>query len=705
MRYSELEKNLFLDCVDSLKKYQRAELFDEKGKDILQSLYTDLLPDEQILKQCLKSNTTFLIGRKGTGKSTIFLRMQQEIRKKDNYLSCYIDTKTISETSEVKNVSSEHLKKYLPSNVLQKYLLERTFIQNMLIDVIKEIDKRSINHFERLKKLVGVDKATRVKIKLKALLEDVKNNEKMKSIEIPVFQEIITRIKEGRDTSEKSKFDAGLKFEPNNFGGEISKGNDNEEKISREIEKEFSDVLFKVFDIYGLILQIKDILSELGIRNLFVILDDFSEIEDDSMKIFVDVILAPLNNWSDQFIKFKVAAYPNREYYGKLDKGKIDIIDLDFFSLYSRKNRDTMEERAIDFTKRLLENRVGHFTEKPIAYFFDTRNASMVEYYELIFQISMNVPRIIGYVLYYCFESSIAFNTPISRSDLTAASERYFEKNVFPFFDSTAYSLVSYNEKISTLQLKNLLVIFTEKLKEIKRRIKSGELTSEVYIESRGNPYCSHFFFKDIYEEFIKTLELNFFITKYNELSDRDGGGIKHSIYCINYGLAVKNNLKWGKPKGSDYRKYFIARPFDFNKIMDEFLRDSKTIKCINHKCNKIYSYEELEFLKWNKMTCTECHSPVRIISTSESIKKEIESIDKSILLPKLEFDILREINNGKGKPKDIARELDSSYQLIGKKAKRLDEEDKLIIRTKVGNNKRLYQLTDKAKKTYFTKK
>ena len=47
-------------------------------------------------------------------------------------------------------------------------------------------------------------------------------------------------------------------------------------------------------------------------------------------------------------------------------------------------------------------------------------------------------------------------------------------------------------------------------------------------------------------------------------MSDRDGS--KVSVYSINYGLSEVNNLRWGKPEGSAFRKYFIARPFDFTK-------------------------------------------------------------------------------------------------------------------------------------------
>lgn len=100
MSYSKTEKDNFFVAVDSLKKYRTAEITDEAGKDLVDTLYTNLLPNDQVLKACLTDKTTFLIGRKGTGKSTIFLKLQREYRKRGNVLSCYIDAKTIFESSQ-----------------------------------------------------------------------------------------------------------------------------------------------------------------------------------------------------------------------------------------------------------------------------------------------------------------------------------------------------------------------------------------------------------------------------------------------------------------------------------------------------------------------------------------------------------------------------------------------------------------------------
>ena len=80
------DNDLFQEAVQSLKLYRRAELLDrENNKElIVRDLYVDPLPNDFVLKKLLEPNTTFLIGRKGTGKSTIFQRAQYEILKQNN---------------------------------------------------------------------------------------------------------------------------------------------------------------------------------------------------------------------------------------------------------------------------------------------------------------------------------------------------------------------------------------------------------------------------------------------------------------------------------------------------------------------------------------------------------------------------------------------------------------------------------------------
>lgn len=709
MSFSNEQKNGFFEAVESMKKYRRADLIDEKGRNLLEKLYTDLLPNELVLKKALLTNTTFFIGRKGTGKPTIFLRIEQELRKKENFLSCYLDVKTIYEKSQSQYTSIAKVKEVIPEELSNKYLIERTFIQNTLIAIQEELNKKYNSLGDKIASIFVTTKPEAVKERIDELLQRISDNKTLENIEIPLLKSISSKLKNtNEDFKEREvklggiELKGGVKSDGLRGGLKTDSGITWKKgsKDTSEIESEFSSVLLQVFQIKEIINEIKSILNILKIDHLFILLDDFSEIDDHAIIRFVDVLLAPLNNWSDEFIKFKIAAYPGRIYYGKIDPGKIDTIYLDFYNLYSQFDRDKMEISATDFTKRLVDSRINYFTDIQTSDFFDTESLRIEEYYSLFFKVSMNVPRILGYILSFCCQSKTVYDKKINKTDIESASQRYYEDKILTFFDSTTYSLLSIDEKISILQLRELLGKISDKLSDNRRKIQTRELTGASYIPTM--PYSTHFHFKPELEKFLKTLELNFFLNKYNDMSDKDG--IPSSIYCINYGLARKLNIPWGKPEGTRYRKYFIERPFSFDKLIVEFLSDSKRIQCINPECAKEYSVDQLKFLEFNNYKCNMCSSPVETKSISETITKEIESIDKTKFLPTPELKIIQELLKS-GEPlyaREIAQEIDYSGQLIGWRGKRLAEDHNYVtrIREKEGASYK-YELTEEGKK-YF---
>ena len=703
--FTQEDKDNFFNAIESLKKYRRADLLDEKGRNLLEQLYTDLLPSEHILKKSIKENTTFLIGRKGTGKSTIFLRIEQELRKKDTVLPCYLDVKTIYESAQTEYVNFDYLSDYLPEKTIRKYLIERSFLQSVLKRIAEEIDIRYDNWYEKLKQVLGNTKAEETKEKIQTLKSRIEDNEILKEIEIPIIKNISQKKKTlnesatATSTETNDSISGGL--DPAGPSGRINLGNGINEsealKQASEIEENFSSIFLQVFQIKTFIEELKEILTAVKIRHIVVLLDDFSEIDDFAIKTFVDVVLAPLNNWSDEFIKFKVAAYPNRIYYGKIDPGKIDTINLDFYALYSEFDRDKMEEGATDFTKRLLERRVQHFVKKDTALFFDTSKVPIEDYYELLFQTSMNVPRIIGYILSYCYQSKIIYDKPINRTDIEAAAQRYYEDKIEPFFHKTTFSLLSINEKIDVLQLRDLLNKFVDKMIEIKRKISTGEYIGETYIPTF--PYASHFHFATSLENFLKTLELNFFISKYTEMSDKDGQN--SSVFCLNYGLAQKNNLLWGKPRGTKHRKYFIERPFNFNILLKEFLSTSKSIHCSNEDCNQTFTQEQIHLLEFSGYKCNKCQSPVIIEPISADIKNELKQIEQENLLNPSDIEIVMELaKQADAVPaKEIAEELDISSYSIAQRSRNLDLRKGLVKRH--DTTPKTYELTEAAKNIY----
>jgi hypothetical protein len=93
----------------------------------------------------MKANTTFLVGRKGTGKSTVFQRVQADLRHKTGYASAYVDIKTVYESSATDPAVAARLADItsaLPQPHLERLLLYRAFLEAVIEEVKDQIHKR-----------------------------------------------------------------------------------------------------------------------------------------------------------------------------------------------------------------------------------------------------------------------------------------------------------------------------------------------------------------------------------------------------------------------------------------------------------------------------------------------------------------------------------------------------------------------------------
>ncbi len=522
-----------------------------------------------------------------------------------------------------------------------------------------------------------------IKEEIQGLIRKVDDNKEFQRIELPALQEIKTihdvKNRNSKACAKRWDFHFGKKYSDlentEQAGGELSSERAANSENAKKMEESLTDICLKVFDIQQVIADIKAILGKMKIQHLVILLDDVSEIENDALELFVDTIVAPLNNWSEEFIKFKVAFYPNRIHYGKIDPGKIDVVNLDFYNLYSEFDSNRMEENAIDFTRRVLNNRFNYYTNG-IEKYFDEK---LEDIYETFFKVSMNVPRIMGYILSYLYVSAIIYGKRIRKVDIENASEKYYDEKIEAFFKASTYCLLPMQENRKIYQLEELKNVLISRSKEIKKQILSGELTGKLY--QKSCPYASHFHIAKEAEQYVMSLELNHFITKYDEKSNRDGRAV--SIYCFNYGLAKKNNIPWGKPTGKKYRTYFIERPFNYTTLILNQIKEVKVLKCTNSECGRVFSESDRGGLEFTHFKCPDCQAAV----VEESvIDAKIEEKLKNITLEKItveEMDVLLALNAQLGSvyAKDIATDVDMNSQRIAKIFKKLAEDKKLVIR------------------------
>ena len=670
--------NNFSKLVESLRQYQRYELVDDRNRDMLNDLYVDPLNNNAILDLAMKENTTVLVGRKGTGKSTVFMRMQNELRKSDDKLSCYIDVKDVFDKakSDYSTISYIGIK---GKKQVELYSLQRKFILDFVNELVKEIEKSYVKWNDHIYARFGRSKPFNAIESLNGIKERINNNEHLKKIEIEAVQEISITESMGNNEEEKINLDAKVSAEKSSIGGKatVSSGAAYEQAntLMREEEKIYNRVFAKIFDLTSIFDEIQSVLLESGIRKLFVVLDDYSEIDQISLRMFCNLIVNKLNNNSDNFYKLKISAYPGRVELGELDPQKIDIRYLDYYQLYNYYKRDDMETAAIDYTKRIVNNRLEVYTNREFGYFFDLVNHKEDEYYTLLFSMSLNVIRHLGLILDYAKDFSISGGRKITKNDLEDAAGKFYRERLEMVFKEAKLTHRTYDERIDSFHLEELLRTIVTQAKEVKTKITTGKYTARIFDDVRKNPHVSHFHIDEGYENLVASLELNFFISKYNEMVSKKK--TKVSIYAINYGLCTIENIRWGKPDSNKHRTYFIESPFNYDQAIKSFVEGTQKVVCSS--CGTTYTTEQLGLLKSFGMNCLNCggKGTVEVHKLSDQFVDTIKEIENNKgLIDKIEYQVLSEIKlaNKILSASDLARELDTSYQRIGWVAKKIRE-------------------------------
>lgn len=285
MRIDNNEKDSFYLMVDSLKKCRRADLSDINNDEaIIEELYVDPLDNDFVLKTCLRPNTTILIGRKGTGKSTIIARLQHDIRQDNNRLSLYIDVKTIFEQSKNFSYDSNQYRNLFSSDDLEKYLIYKMFLKQIIEQIKEEVKTTTLKFFlAKISSIFGPDKKT-FEVELENIFNEIEKNE---YIDIQILKE--KNINQSNNKSEETN-----KSQQSNVSSNISQekvantvsytGNKSFRNAStKNIEEQFSEILLKCFNPSTILTNIKSLLLKIGIRHVIICLDDFSEIDEKAM--------------------------------------------------------------------------------------------------------------------------------------------------------------------------------------------------------------------------------------------------------------------------------------------------------------------------------------------------------------------------------------------------------------------------------------
>lgn len=701
-----MDQEKFLRIAESLRQYRRAELKDfddELGGDAVGKLYVDPLPNQAILKSVLSSNTTFLLGRKGTGKSTVIARAQAELRKRQDTLSVYVDVKSLYDVFSMPSAASQGVVDEVDPGVLRSHLLRKTFLGSILAELLKDVDA-VCDQMSLWDRWVGTGRTYQdAKKKLNDLRGRVDKAE-LRPIELPILQVISKKFRQREQAEQGENRSVGLSGGINVSGPKAQSSasvSDFEKTLEdKEVYQEYSEIVLRSFPFSELLEEIRLILSSSGLKRLVIFFDDFSELGIVDQRLFVDVILAPLNNSSGELVKLKVAGYPGRVYYGKIDSTKVDTIALDFCDLYEDTEVQSMERSAINYLTRLVSCRFEAFGESASDYFDE--KISFEQHMRLLFEATFNVPRLVGALLHQCYLDSIAKGQKISQQSVRLAARKYHEATVVQYFDRmNRFALEPFENKLDRHNQEALLKVVVNTARDVRAGISAGRIGGTYFSAVDGAVPTSHFLVSSSLAHVFHSLESNFLLSRYKNTRDKDGKSAV--VFALYYGLTESERLAWGYPQGREFRNYFVQRCFDYSTVVQGFLAANQTIRCDN--CQSCFPLEQKASLELYRWRCPECGDGIcKVVSLADDFADEVAALRKDRMLEPVELAILEVLNEEARAMRagEIGGLIDATHQMVGRRTSKL-RDLKLVDKQYAEDGAMRSQLSDEAKTIYFS--
>lgn len=668
------------EAFKSLIKSGRPDIRDDENKNLLPQLYVDLLENDYFLKQALDENHAIFKGRRGTGKSTIFLQAEEKLKEKKGIVSVYINLQSCYEEIRASNIEEQEL--------MNKYNVYLKFFNQILEKVRNDCEK--FLHDKEIGKL----------------FEEIKNGE--------YIDENFRRTMQFTTNDEKN---AQL-----NVNATTEKKAEVSLLVSNKTatEEQHTKQEMRIFSINTVLNKMKKILDRHSIKKVYLFLDDFSELTKDSQKLIVDSLIAPIISSYNEMFVIKLAAYPYRIYLGNIDSSKIVSYALDFYEVYEKTstNFKNVEALGIDYVRRTLKKRISVYTKDQLDAddLFDTTKEKIDVYYKTLFYATAGIPRSLGYILKYSFLGSINKGNNITIADLNNASKTYFTNNILAdFCNDSRYKESFFDEKkiLTQMTQKKLMDDLVEMAKRIKRglieKYTGKQAVKDIYKQTiekykSGITYwipTSHFYVEKEIESILQTLELYYIVSKFNEGSSRKPG-VRVSYYGLNYGLCLENQIDYGKPEFRRTYDYWRQDEFDYTEFIPAAINAVEVPKCSN--CGYEYTLKaEYDIVKkfGYCLSCKESNC-IQDVNQLEEIMKDQMAKWKSECLPDIEIDILRVLYNNMPNEMsavEIGNEVDRHHLAITKIMERMSKKGYISY---VVREKRYYSIQEKAITTFF---
>ncbi|MCC4768399.1 hypothetical protein FXW07_17790 [Methanosarcina sp. DH1] len=524
----------------------------------LEKYYVDFYNN---LGSLLQKQDNFILGRRGTGKTTLLYR---------GYYECL---KTISPKI---NADSDFFsnKKVLPI-FIDLTTCNDLFVSDKDVNLMNMHFIRHIIH--SLKKQFEImfdERVLGVFRKENPTLDDLDYIEK-------VLVEGISSIRDRRIDVERkveSKQGASMSTKLNSINASL-KSKISANYGSEELYK-YSEI--KIINVQDFLDKLNDIRKKAGIDSIYIFLDEFSDLNDESQISLSNLLKNFLGSKIDLY--FKIGAITDRYNFGD----KI-IIGRDIFMISLDLNEHVEIFGGIVPATKQLEKFLDVLLTKRLDTFCSNLNYNhifKIKKEDLLYRVtreSLGVPRTIGLILQKAWIQCSASGHIDNKIGLNEVNYgiRNARKNYFKQFQGSVKSGL-----IPGYHMDMWNTILERAIKEKSRR--------------KDRP-ASHFMIDPIRSEYLKKLCENFLIHFLEDSRTSKYGG-KYSLYSIDYDVCLENKIKYAESKDQ-----FTSARFIYDDVLINydpyFIKERiKSYQC--PQCGTIY--EEKEVAKAKVKRCFE---------------------------------------------------------------------------------------------------
>jgi len=551
------------DALTSMLRSDYIPLSDTDKLNKLRAYYVDYMGS---LNKVLGDYDQLIVGRRGTGKTTLLYRALVECMEswvsndalaKPKTLGIYIDVSKCQSLNENENENEEYA------------TFEHNFVSELCNAIVREIKRSwpetggSQNILAKIFKYVEEKKK---KAEIDALIGELSA---LLLKGVPAISSKSTTIKKKKSNKAKdsvsSKVSGAVGHDKINATAEASVAGDDE----RYEEEEWSDTIHYRLNVSDLMAAVGRLRIAAGISSIFIFVDEFSALPLALQARFSTLAKKILGN--EHSVRLKICAITDNYTLGSsiiLQRDLFEIsLDLDAFVERSDSLNAAMDSLA-DFTRRLIQQRLETYAAIKPEELFDDFGSAAIE----LSRATMGVPRTLGIALRESWSRATTQGRKrMSRGDIEAGIRGASRGYLNQLIHASGPAIPAY-------------------VKDIWSSLVSRALQEKS--KSRGE--ASHFLVLPRNVQKLKYLNMFFVVHLLTDGRTTKKETLSRSLYCFDYGQCMENNLGYTTDKNVIRQQRFAYD--DVLVAFDSYFMESDAIYYVCPHCKSKYSEGEITF-------------------------------------------------------------------------------------------------------------